>query len=91
MSFYLFGSFVFLTRENLPTRVTVLYITAGLIFLSILNIVRLVAIYIIVQGVNGTERAALHHEIYNVVIYIFIFALWVLWYERFVRRAKKEA
>ncbi len=89
MSFYLFSSFVFLTREKLPDRITIIFVTAGLILLNILNIIRLAAIFIIVQGVNGTERASLHHEIYNVVIYIFIFAMWILWYERFVRRSNK--
>lgn len=91
MAFYLFASFIFLTRDNLPNRLTSLYILGGLVILSILNIIRLVAIFIIVQGINGTERASLHHEIYNVAIYMAIFALWILWYERFVRRANKNA
>lgn len=90
MAFYLFAAFIFLTREHLPTRVTILYIISGWIILSILNIIRLVAIYIIVQGVNGTQRASTHHEIYNVAIYISIFALWIIWYERFVLKAKKD-
>lgn len=90
ISLFLFCSFVYLTRDNLPKKTTMLYILAGLIFLNIVNIIRLVAIFIIVQGENGGQRAALHHEIYNMLIYIFIFALWILWYERFVRRATKK-
>ena len=90
MSMYLFASLVFLTREALSKKVTLIFIISGLLVISILNIIRLTAVFIVVQGENGTERASLHHEIYNVVIYIFIFAMWIIWYEAFIKKAKKK-
>lgn len=87
---YVFASLVYLTRPAENRRRTWWYIIMGLIFLFVLNLVRLILVFIVAQGENGFERAEKHHEIYNVVIYVFIFALWVVWYEFFILKARKN-
>jgi len=86
---YIFGSLVFLTRPSGKANTTWIFIFSGMTFLMVLNIARLAILFMIVQGPNGEQRANLHHEIYNVIIYIAIFLLWVLWYERFIRKKEK--
>ncbi|MCF8380688.1 MAG: exosortase/archaeosortase family protein [Bacteroidales bacterium] len=89
MSMFLFAALVYLTRLK-NKRVTWIFMLSGLgaIFLS--NLIRLIAIFIVAQGENGFERANRHHEVYNVVIYVLIFVLWVVWFEFFVLKGRRE-
>ena len=89
ISMYVFAAIVYLTRSN-NERVTWLYIISGFILLQILNIMRLAALFIVIQGEDGFARANRHHEIYNIIIYVFIFALWIVWFEFFLGRKKKK-
>jgi exosortase/archaeosortase family protein len=86
MTMYVFGSLIFLTRPNSYQIKTWLFIGVGMVVIFLSNIVRLVLVFIIAQGENGYNRASLHHEIYNVGIYIFIFVLWVIWVEKIRNR-----
>jgi exosortase/archaeosortase family protein len=89
MTMYVFASMVYLTRPGHMTATAWWVITGGTILIFISNIARLVLVFIVAQGENGYERASMHHEIYNVGIYIFIFMMWVAWFE-LLRRKKSE-
>lgn len=90
MTMYIFTALVYLTRPKDHQKATWLFIASGLVFLMILNIVRLVVLFIIAQGENGIQRAESHHEIYNAIIYIFIFVMWVIWFELVRRRFRNS-
>jgi len=85
VSLFVFAAIVYLTRLK-NDKSTWLYIVFGLFALQIINILRLTALFIVVQGENGFVRATKHHEIYNIIIYVIIFVLWVVWFEFFVGR-----
>jgi hypothetical protein len=51
--------------------------------------IRLVLLFILVQGEDGLEVANYHHDIYNIIVYAIIFVLWVVWFEVFVGKEKK--
>jgi exosortase/archaeosortase family protein len=87
MTMYVFASLIYLTRIQ-DKKKTWIYLSSGLVFLFLLNIVRLVAVFVLVQGEDGFRTANLHHEIYNMVIYVFVFAMWIVWFERFVWKWK---
>jgi len=89
MTMYLFGALVYLTRIHKKKRVTYYYMAFGMSVIFIMNLIRLVLVFIVAQGENGYARASLHHEVYNIGIYIIVFALWVFWFE-FVRSRVKE-
>ena len=80
---------VYLTRPGHLARISWIFIVAGTIFIFISNIARLVLVFVVAQGVNGYQRASMHHEIYNIGIYIFIFMMWVAWFEMIRRRSEK--
>jgi exosortase/archaeosortase family protein len=86
VTMYVFAAIIFLFRTS--KKPTLLFLIAGLIFLHILNIARLVLLFILVQGENDLQLANNHHNIYNAVVYIFIFGLWIVWFEGFVWRRK---
>lgn len=81
MTMFVFFAMVFITRLNLQRRKTNLFLLIGLTVLFGLNLLRLLLVFIVAQGENGFYRASLHHEIYNIAIYIVIFILWILWFE----------
>jgi exosortase/archaeosortase family protein len=85
---YLFAALVYLTRPKETTSFTWLYMLSGLVLIFISNIIRLVLVFVVAQGENGFQRASMHHEIYNIGIYVVIFGMWVLWVELLRRKAK---
>ncbi len=87
MTIYLFTAMVYVTRPQGHPRFTLKYICIGVILVFISNIVRLVLVFIVAQGDNGYHRASVHHEVYNVGIYLLIFALWVVWFEILRKRS----
>lgn len=90
MTMYLFAALIYLTRPKEPTSFTWLYMLVGLVLIFISNIIRLVLVFVVAQGENGFQRASMHHEIYNIGIYVVIFGMWVLWVELLRRKAKTE-
>lgn len=89
MTMFVFAAFTFLTRIK-NNKVNWIYILSGIIFLFIVNIVRLAAVFIVAQGENGFHRASIHHEMYNMAIYVSIFILWVIWLEFFVWKKQRR-
>jgi exosortase/archaeosortase family protein len=83
---YLFAALIFLTRPAYKQISTWFYLLAGLVLIFISNIARLVLVFVVAQGENGFERASMHHEIYNVGIYLIIFGMWVFWVEMLRRK-----
>lgn len=90
MTMFVFASFTYLTRTK-KRWVNWIFILSGMVFLFIVNIVRLAAVFIVAQGENGFQRASTHHEMYNIAIYISIFVLWVIWLEFFVWKKKRRS
>ena len=88
ITMFVFSSMVYLTRKN--NKVYWKYILVGLIILHILNIIRLSLLFIFVQYHNDTELIMDHHDMYNIVVYLFIFLLWIIWFEKFNKIKKKE-
>ena len=88
LTMYIFACLIYITRRRII--ITGIYIISGIVLLLISNIIRLVAVFIIAQGENGFERATRHHELYNVLVYIFVFVLWILWFEIFQKKKMKS-
>ncbi|MFZ5940843.1 MAG: hypothetical protein ACOYXB_09730 [Bacteroidota bacterium] len=87
ITMFIFASFVWLTRDR--NRTALWYILSGILFLHVVNIVRLAVLFSYVQHHSDTKAISNHHGIYNIVVYSLIFLMWVLWYERFVAGKKK--
>lgn len=90
LTMFIFAAMIYITRPK-NNKVTWLFITFGLIFLVIVNLIRLIVLFIVVQGEDGIQTALDHHDIYNYIIYALIFGLWVVWFEVFVGWKKKDA
>lgn len=80
-SLFIFAAMVFLTRKS--TKTFLIFSILGIIFLHILNIIRLTLLLIFVQKHNDNELIMEHHDLYNIVVYLVIFILWILWFEKF--------
>lgn len=84
---FIFSALVFLTRKkNLTCWV---FIGFGLVFLHLLNSIRLSYLFIFVQHNSNSQMIMEHHDIYNIVVYFFIFVLWIIWFEKFTSIRKK--
>jgi exosortase/archaeosortase family protein len=83
---FVFASFVYLTGDKIKAKWK--FIIGGLIFLHVVNIIRLTALFMYVQNNSDLQMAMDHHQIYNIVFYSIIFVLWIIWIEKFV--LKKE-
>jgi len=81
LTFYLYAAMIYLTRPRNNHKWTRYYVSGGLLILFAFNLLRLILVFLIAQGENGYARASLHHEIYNVVIYIVVFIMWIIWFE----------
>jgi exosortase/archaeosortase family protein len=81
ITMYVFSSVVFLTRKtNLSAWI---YILTGIFLFHLLNIVRLVILFLYMQKHSDIHLFMDHHDLYNIIIYLLIFALWILWFERY--------
>jgi len=87
LTMFVFASLIYLTRGE--TKAKWLFIFWGLVFLHIVNIVRLAVLFIFVQN-NDSQLAQNHHNIYNIVFYTIIFILWIIWFEKFALKKNKE-
>ncbi|HYW97060.1 MAG TPA: hypothetical protein VE870_15815 [Bacteroidales bacterium] len=84
----LFAAVVYLTgRHNLSTW---LYMFFGVVFINMVNIIRLALLFNYVQKHPGYDLAIDVHDMYDYIIYTIIFILWVIWFEWFtgIRRKK---
>jgi exosortase/archaeosortase family protein len=85
LTMFVFASLIYITgKENKAKWV---YIISGLVFLHIVNIIRLATLYIFVQN-NDSQLASDHHDIYNLIFYAIIFILWIIWFEKFALKKK---
>ena len=81
LTMFTFAALVYLTGNKNKTKW--IYIIAGIVFLHIVNIIRLAALFIFVQNNESNEMANDHHAIYNIIVYVIIFILWIIWFEKF--------
>jgi exosortase/archaeosortase family protein len=77
----LFASVVFLTGNDNKKRWVFIFI--GILFLNFVNVVRFVLLFIHIQNNSDYVLSMDLHDMYNYIIYAFIFVLWVIWFERF--------
>jgi exosortase/archaeosortase family protein len=79
---FLFAAIVFLTGNQTKNRL--IFITGGLIFLTLVNNLRLVFLFKLVQKFGDDMIKINHfHDLYTYIVYFIIFILWVIWFEKF--------
>ena len=81
ITMFIFAALVYFTRRD--NKITWKYILFGIMILHLFNIARLSLLFIFVQYHNDNEMIMEHHDMYNIVIYIIIFVLWVIWFEKY--------
>lgn len=77
---FIFAAMVYLTRRENKTSWK--YILFGIIILHLINILRLSLIFIFVQHNADNELIQAHHDILSIVVYLLIFVLWIIWFEK---------
>lgn len=77
----LFASIVYLTGTDNKRRW--FYIISGILFLNFINVMRFVLLFIHIQKNGGYVLAMDVHDIFNYITYSIVFALWVVWFEKF--------
>jgi exosortase/archaeosortase family protein len=78
---FIFAAFVYLTGESIRRKV--LFILAGAFIINIINVFRFVFLFIHLQNNDAYMWNLDVHEMFNVLVYTFIFILWVIWIEKF--------
>lgn len=81
MTSYIFASFIALTGEKL--RLKTIYILVGLLIINIANILRFVFLFIHLQEQGEYLWKMEVHDLFNVIIYGIVFAMWIIWLEYF--------
>ncbi len=81
VTMYIYSSVIFLTRKDIKT--TSVFIVSGIIFLHVLNIIRLSMLFVFIQKNDNIELAYDHHNLYNVIVYIILFVIWIIYFEKF--------
>lgn len=81
----LFVSFVLAFSGKLKT--TLLFILSGILFIYILNVVRIAILTILLFRFPEKEHL-LHGVLFPLIIYGLVFILWVVWVNKFSRYAK---
>lgn len=76
-----FSTFIFLTGSQFYKNL--LFTLAGLMVINLLNILRLVFLYIYIAHIHHRMTSMAIHDIYNVIIYLFVFLMWLGWIEKF--------
>lgn len=77
----LFASIVYFTGKE--SWIKWVYILGGVILLNLLNIGRFVMIFIHIQKNGGYVTEMNTHDLYNSIIYVIIFIMWIIWFEKF--------
>ena len=78
---FVFASVVFLTGEK--KLATWIYILVGIVILNLLNVLRFVLLYSYLSKHGKYLLSIDIHDIYSGGIYIMVFLLWILWFEKF--------
>lgn len=81
----LFVSFILAFSGKLKT--TVLYIIFGILFIYILNLIR-IALLAVLLFVMPEKQHILHGVLFPLVIYGAVFILWIIWVNKFSKYAK---
>jgi exosortase/archaeosortase family protein len=86
----LFAAIVFLTG-NTSSKIRWTYIISGLLLINFANILRFVFLFIHIEK-HGKYKLAMNvHDMYNYIIYILVFILWVIWFEKFADSKRSRA
>ncbi|MFZ5940847.1 MAG: hypothetical protein ACOYXB_09750 [Bacteroidota bacterium] len=80
----IFASIVFLTGKNNWVKWT--YILTGILLLNMVNVLRFILLYIYLFKHGKYLFSIDIHDIYTAAIYIIVFLMWILWFERFSER-----
>lgn len=83
--FILFASFVIAFSGKLKT--TLLYIFFGILFIYVLNIIRIALLTVLLFNYPEKEHF-LHGVLFPLVIYGLVFVLWIIWVNKFSKYAK---
>ncbi len=78
----LFSAVVYLTGRDHKYRW--LFIAGGIVLINLMNILRLTFLFIYVQHHGGYNLTIDVHDMYDYLIYSFIFLLWIVWFEFFL-------
>jgi exosortase/archaeosortase family protein len=78
---FLFALVIFFTGNN-NLRCWI-FIVTGLLVLNLANIIRFVLLFIHIQKNGGYNLAVGVHDIYNYIIYLLVFVLWIIWFRKF--------
>lgn len=81
----LFASFVIAFSGKLKT--TLLFILSGVLFIYILNVIRIALLTILLFHYPAQEHI-LHGVFFPLIIYGLVFILWVIWVNKFSKYAK---
>ena len=82
----LFTIMILLTGDNRKARWK--YIITGIVFLNIINVLRFVLLFIHLQKHGDYLLSIEAHNLYNLVTYIIVFLLWIIWFEVFADAKK---
>lgn len=83
--FILFASFVIAFSGKFKT--TLLYIFFGILFIYVLNIIRIALLTVLLFNYPEKEHL-LHGVLFPLVIYGLVFVLWIVWVNKFSKYAK---
>ena len=72
-----------------PWKHKLWYIPMGIVIVYIVNVFRIVGLGLLLQW-NGTYFDLVHDYVFRPFFYVVIFALWVIWVEKFERKKKPE-
>lgn len=76
-----FSSFVYFTGKKIIRKM--LFVFSGVILINVLNIFRFVFLYIYIAQGNHKITNIMVHDFYNVILYLLVFLMWILWIEKF--------
>ncbi len=80
MTMFLFAALVYITDNERKRGWR--YIILGLLILNLLNILRIVLLFVHIQKHGDYILTMDVHDIYNYIFYFIVFVLWVIWFER---------
>lgn len=81
---------VFVIAYPGPVRHKLWFIPAGMIVIHLINVVRLIALALIVN--YSPESLTFHHDYtFTIFVYAFVFLLWYIWVNRFAPKSISHA
>lgn len=86
---FLFASLVYLTSNKKHRGWG--FIMIGLIILNVINIIRVLLLFIHVNMYGVYNLAIDHHTLYNYIVYFIVFILWLVWFEKYLDIRKKKS